>query len=284
MFSKFTLFKGAMKGIASSQRVTKFAFSTTKLNFGLKDTFFKYSEKFLKMSNPTIGKDMLKLESSGLFLRVDGRAPTVFQEDGGLKPRVDIQRIEALTFSDVVQYQRFNQNPFGWGTCRSFSELATFIQNNKSHSDSKWIFAFYGTGTSLLELKHHTGIESDGYDIESEHIVFSHVPFDNMLAATCPKYRQKFLDDLLVPNAMHDFNPSLPKVLRKEDISSSKNLLSWLLKHDSEEAFVSVCTHLYRGRSEEAIKIMLGGDKALVAAVQVALKKAEQQQELRMNM
>ncbi|KTD76535.1 hypothetical protein [Legionella waltersii] len=284
MFSKFTLFKGAMKGIAFRQPMTKFAYSTTKMNFGLKETFFNYSEKLIRITNPTIGKDMLKLESSGVFLRVDGRDPSVFHKEGGLKPRVDKKHLDALTFDDVVQYQRFNQNPFGWGTCKTFEELAVFIRNNQSHVDSKWIFAFYGKGTSLLELKFHTGIESDGYDIEAEHIVFSHVPFDNMLAATCPKYRTKFMEDMLVPNALHDFNQSLPKVLRKEDISSSKNVLSWLLKHNSEDAFISVCTHLYRGKSEDTLTMMLEGDKFLVAAVKTALKKAEQNQELRMDM
>jgi hypothetical protein len=262
-------------------KTSKSNFSTNKKVFGFKEAFFKMTEQLVFASNPKVGKQVLKLETPGIFLRVDGREPLIFQQEGGLKPRVNNEQIVNLTFDDIINYQRFNQNPFGWGACRSFLELANFIANNKSHTDSKWIIAFYGSGTSLLDLKFHTGIESDGFDIEAEQLVFNHVPFDNFLVATCPNFRVKLMDGLLVPNLMHDFNPSLPKTLRKSDLSSGKQLLSWLLRHNCEEAFTSVCAHLYRDKPESTLKIMLEGDTYLVGAVHSALNNSTQVSELR---
>ncbi|WP_058478917.1 hypothetical protein [Legionella waltersii] len=284
MFSKLTIFKGASSGKSLKQQANKSSFSTAKVHMGFKERVFKLTDKLFNMYNPVIGKEMFKHERTGVFMRVDGRDPSAFHKEGGLKPRVDQKRIEVLTFEDVINYQRFNLNPFGWGCCKSFSDLLAFINNNKSHADSRWIIVFYGTGTSLLDLKLRTGIESDGYDMETEYIVTRGVPFDNMVAATSPNSREKFMEGALVPNVMHNYNPSLPKVLRKEDISSGIHLLTWLLKHNSEEAFVRACTHLYKGKSEETINIMLEGDTVLFAAVKAALKTVDQQQEPRIKM
>ncbi|KTD76331.1 hypothetical protein [Legionella waltersii] len=256
----------------SGLKTSKSNFSTNNKGFGIKEKFFKMTEQLMFASNPKIGKQVLKLETRGIFIRVDGREPLIFQQDGGLKPRANKEQILNLTFDDIINYQRFNQNPFGWGACRSFLELAKFIANNQSHADSRWIIAFYGSGTSLLDLKFHTGIESDGYDMEAEQLVFNHVPFTHFLVASCPNFRPKFMDDLLVPNLMHDFNPSLPKTVRKSDLCSDKQLLSWLLKHNCEEAFTSVCAHLYRDKSEFTLKMMLEGGTYLVEAVQSALR------------
>ncbi|AWN75220.1 hypothetical protein [Legionella anisa] len=284
MLSKINLFKPGVTKKAPSIKTNKLSFSTEKMIFDFKDKFFKITERLFNASNPKVGKDMCKLEKPGLFMRVDGRKPSIFHQEGGLKPRTNKELLFNLTFDDVINYQRFNQNPFGWGACRTFLELAKFITNNKSHTDSKWIIVFYGTGTSLLDLKFKTGIESDGYDIEVEQLVFNHVPFANFLVATCPKFREKFMDDLLVPNLMHEFNPSLPKNVKKSDLSSAKQLLSWLLRHNSEEAFISVCAHLYRGKSEETLNVMLEGDTKLVKAVQSALEKSEQKSEHQITM
>lgn len=283
MFSKINLFKADVTKKASSLKTSKLHFSTNKTSFNFKDKFFKLTEQLFHASNPKVGKDMFQLEVHGLFFRVDGRKPSIFHQEGGLKPRVDKERLFNLTFDDIINYQHFNQNPFGWGACRTFLELAKFIANNKSHADSKWIVVFYGTGTSLLNLKLKTGIESDVYDFEDEQLVFNHIPFGNFLVATCPKFREKFMEDLLVPNLMHEFNSSLPKTVRKSDLSSSKQLLSWLLKHNSEEVFISVCAHLFQGKSEATLNAMLEGDKLLIKAVQVALKQSEQKNEHQIN-
>lgn len=282
MLSKFHRFKGGFTQKVFGQNSNQTTSYSKKSAFSLRDSFFSIPQRMLQFSNPSIGQNILRLEAPGIFLRVDGRAPSVFHQEGGLRPRVNRERIVEITFQDVIQYQRYNQNPFGWGACKSFDELNQFIANNKTHSASKWIFVFLGNATSLIDLKLDTGIEGDSYDLEAEHLVINHIPFENMLAATCPAYRDKFMEGLLVPNLMHDFHPSLPKVLRKDDLSSCKHLLTWLMKHDAEEVFGLACSHLYQGKSEDTLIRMLDGDKTLIKAIKNALQKEERESTMKL--
>lgn len=220
------------------------------------------------LGNPKVGQPLIKLQKPKLLLRVDGRSLTEFHQQGGLTARRAIDEVLDIRFIDVEQYQKYNKNPFAWGACTTFTPLEKFIQQNKSHTQNSWIHMFYGNASCLGSLKIETGIESDGYDTEHEQLVLEHLPFNQWLASTCPAYRTKFLDGKLVPNAMAEFNKSLPKSLRKSDLATEENILNWLLLNNSEEVFAELCNNLYTGVPTQTLAMRFGGDKRIVEAIE----------------
>lgn len=250
----------------------------SKINFfgGMKEKVYKVGKHVVNICDPKVGPAVWRLQSSKLLIRVDGRSLKDLYTSGGFKARVSKQNVLDLRHTDIEQYQRYNINPFGYGACTSFPHLQKFISGNKSHTDTAWIHTFYGEATSLNLLKLDQGLELAPEDHEEEHMVVKDVPFEQILASTCPAYREKFLDGKLVPNAMRDFNDLLPKSMRHSDLNSDAHILTWLLANNAEEIFAGVCQTLYPGKSEDMLMRMFDGDKRLVSAVQYFLNQVQQ--------
>ncbi|WP_454781597.1 hypothetical protein [Legionella sp. WA2022007384] len=231
-------------------------------------TFFG---KGLSIGDPVVGNKIIELQRSSLLVRVDGRSLEQLFQQNGLLPRVSGMKLETLRFSHVERYQKYNEEPFAWGACSSLHDLMRFIKNNSSHTQDAWIHKFYGRATSLMVLKWETGIESEGHDDEKEELVVEHVPFAQFIASTCPKYREKFLSGGLVPNAMFEYNNSLPKSMRKSDLLTEGDVLSWLLINNCEEAFTTICQTSYSNLSQQTLKRRFEGDQKILDAIASAL-------------
>lgn len=230
------------------------------------------------LSNPKVGAPLINLQQPKLLVRVDGRSPIDFQQQGGLVARNTLEQILSIRFSDVERYQKFNENPFAWGACSTITELEAFLAANKTHTNNSWIHMFYGEATCLGTLKVDTGISSDGLDHEREQLVLKNLPFERWLASTCPQYRTKFLDGGSVPNAMVDFNKNLPKILRKENMATERNILNWLLVNQCEEVFADLCQHLYTDSTPASLTRRFEDDITLINAIEYFTKTSESQQ------
>ena len=233
------------------------------------------ARRYAEMSNPSVGHNILKLQIPSLLIRVDGRGLEYLHKQDGLLPRVSIDHVKSIRFSHVEQYQKYNEEPFAWGACASLKDLLVFIKQNESHAKKAWIHKFYGKGTSLLHLKYDTGIESEGHDNEKEVLVVTHVPFKQFIASTCPKYREKFLEGGMVPNAMAEYNSDLPKVMRMSDLYTEQDVLAWLLVNKSEQTFIELCKDLYSDVPKEALKMRFDGNIKLVDTIDSALAYQE---------
>lgn len=230
---------------------------------------------FSDLSNPVVGKKILQLQKTSILVRVDGRSLEVFSKQDGLIPRVELNHVVNVRHTRVERYQKFNEDPFGWGACTSLKDLKVFIEQNKSHTQNAWIHKFYGKATSLAHLKLETGMETEGHDDEKEEIIVEHVPFKHFLASTCPKYRDKFLQGGLVPNAMALYNPDLPKSMRINDLFTEADVLSWLLINNSEKTFEELCRTIYTDVSKETLTIRFDGNGKLIDAIDSVLATAK---------
>jgi hypothetical protein len=231
----------------------------------------KAMNKLFDLSDPFVGDQIIKLQRPTLLIRVHGSRPinTLFDRDG-FHPRIPTAAIPSVRYSRVEQYQKYNEDPFAWGACATAKDLRVFMDVNKGHTDTKWIYKFYGHSTSLLSLKLNAGIEVHGHDNELEEIFINHIPFSQFIAATCPKYRDKFLAGDLVPNEMHAYNQSLPKQLCFSDLESEDAVLKWLLNNDSKETFAKVSTYLYGNVCQNSLDRRLG-DSSLADSVRSVL-------------
>ncbi|RUR20694.1 hypothetical protein ELY21_01015 [Legionella sp. km535] len=238
----------------------------------VKDKTHEIGNTLNNLGNPRVGRPLVKLQQPKLLFRVDGRSHAMLHNQGGLIARATKDELMALRFSDVEQYQKFNENPFGWGACSSLKHLEQFIKDNRTHTIQSWIHIFYGSATCLGMLKIDTGIEADSLDIEHEQLVLEHQPLEQWLASTCPTYQSKFLDGRMVPNLMVEFNEDLPKTMRKTDFISERNILNWLLVNGSEETFAAFCQHLYTDMSSERLASRVEGDERIIGAVEYSLK------------
>lgn len=232
-------------------------------------------ERLRDWNNPKVGGAIVKLQAPKLLTRVDGRSVHELHSSGGLLSRIEQEALAEIRLAQVHEYQKHNVNPFGWGACTSLRDLQKFMTDNRSHSDVAWVHVMLGHATSLGLLKVETGMEPEDHDDENEHLIVSTVPFQQWLAATCPKYRDKFLDGGLVPNVAAELDPTLPKSMRMSDFYSEKDAVRWLLTHNADEAFAKLCTHLYEGRSEASLKLSLEDDHDVFSAVQYFLQKLE---------
>ncbi|HHF7367727.1 TPA: hypothetical protein ACPSKY_002868 [Legionella bozemanae] len=228
--------------------------------------------RFLEMSDPVIGNEIIKLQKTSLLVRVDGRAPDIFHQQGGILPRVPKTQLLNVRHSTVCEYQRFNKDPFGWGACTSLKDLMVFIDKNKSQAQNAWIHKFYGKSTSLMMLKYKTGIESEGHDNENEELIVEHIPFSQFIASTCPKYREKFMSGGLVPNVMHDYNPELPKSMRMSDLLTEKDVLTWLLINNAEQTFVALCKTVYADMPKDMLERFFQHEPQILSAISRALE------------
>ncbi|QMT61816.1 hypothetical protein [Legionella sp. PC997] len=223
--------------------------------------------KFFNVRNPVVGPKIVGLQCPSLLIRVDGRSLEKLFQQNGLVPRVSECALQSIRYSDVEDYQKFNEQPFAWGACSSLKDLIRFIEKNSSHTQNAWIHKFYGRATSLSILKMEVGMESDGHDDEKEQLVVEPVPFEQFIASTCPKFRDKFLSGALVPNAMHEYNGSLPKSMRASDLLNEGTVLTWLMINNCEETFTTICQNTYGSLSKEALERRFDGDKKIVDAI-----------------
>ena len=219
------------------------------------------------LGNPKVGSPLVNLQQPKLLFRVDGRSHDILHKQGGLLARSTHDELMSLRFSDVENYQKYNDKPFGWGACSSLRHLEQFMEDNKSHTAQSWIHVFFGPATCLGLLKVHTGIEADVLDKEHEQLVLSDLSLNQWLASTCPTFQTKFLDGRMVPNVMVEFNKDLPKSMRKTDFATERNILSWLLINGSEETFAAFSKHLYTGLSTERLAHRVDGDKKIIDAI-----------------
>ncbi|KTD42892.1 hypothetical protein [Legionella parisiensis] len=236
------------------------------------DKSVNISKSFLEMGNPAVGNEIIKLQKTSILVRLDGRAPSIFHQQGGILPRIPRSELLNVRHSTVCEYQRFNKDPFGWGACASLKDLMVFIDKNKSQAQYSWIHKFYGKSTSLMMLKYKTGIESEGHDNENEEIIVEHIPFSQFIASTCPKYREKFMSGGLVPNFMHDYNADLPKTMRISDLLTEKDVLTWLMINNAEKTFVELCKTVYADMPEEKLGRLFLRDQTILSEVRRALE------------
>ncbi|MFA6302646.1 MAG: hypothetical protein WC627_05885 [Legionella sp.] len=241
--------------------------------------FFKTAGELMvhaaKIGNPTVGPTLIKLQRPTILSRVDSRTLNELQNSDGFNLRVSESHLRSVTTNCIENYQKYSVKPFGWGACTSVSDAQKFIMGNQQHTDKSWIHIFHGHAVSLSELKIHTGIEGDGFDGENESIVIKHVPFQNIIASTNPVSRDKFFSGMLVVNAMNEFNPKLPKVMKISDLESDGTILRWLMSHDSEEIFAVVCKELFKDYTKEQLTIRFKGEQSLINAIEYSLEASE---------
>lgn len=243
------------------------------------NNFFKKSSNIGKtlfeLGDPLVGKKIIKLQQKSLLIRADGRGLGLLHQQNGLLPRIPEKQLEGVRQSQVERYQKFNDAPFAWGACSSLQDLLVFLKHNKSHAENCWIHKFYGKATPLIVLKYEVGIESEGLDKENETMIVEHIPFKQFIASTCPKFRDKFMNGGLVPNAMHDYNPYLPKSMRISDLLTEKSILTWLMINNSEQAFKEICLSLFQNMTSEALALRFPQEPDLLSAIQGVLGEKE---------
>lgn len=230
-----------------------------------------YGKGLFEMADPLVGNQILKLQKNSLLARVDGRGLDVLYQQNGIMPRISESQLQTIRHSNVERYQKYNEQPFAWGACNSIQDLLTFITQNKSHTEKSWIHKFYGKSTPLLMLKYATGIEAEGLDQEKEEIIVQHVPFSQFIASTCPKYRERFLNGGMVPNAMYEYNHDLPKSMCIANLLTEQGVLTWLLINKAERAFTDVCKAIYAEMTQEMLAERFRNPQ-LVDAISNALK------------
>lgn len=234
----------------------------------------KVAKKAGELVDPCISDTLFKIQRAQVLTRADGRTIRQLVEQGGLLQRVSYEDLLTVSHWRVEQYQQFNAAPFGYGACTSMEDLLPFINGNSQTNDAT-IYKFYGRAVSLSELKLRAGMETHGHDDECEYIVTETIPLEQFLGATCPKYRDKLLLDLEVPNLMHEFNPQLPKTMRMSDFNSPGKVLSWLLMNESEKVFEEVCTYMYADLPEEVMERQLQGNSAVMERVRLILSRSQ---------
>ncbi|ANH11556.1 TPA: hypothetical protein ACIZB4_000567 [Legionella pneumophila] len=248
----------------------------TRLKF-----FSKFQKALLQLetnvsnlSNPLVGSKIKELQTKKILVRADGRSLDHLYKLGGLPQRVESEDLEKVRITDVEKYQKFNVNPFGWGACASAEDLRKFLENYSELTKQAWVHKFYGSSTSLLTLKSEVGISCGDHDEEKEELIVDSVSFEQIIASTCPKYREKYLDGGLVPNAMKDFKPKVPHTMRLGDFSSEKSTLEWLLINDCEEEFAKLCKEIYGDTPLKILLMRFEGDKYLADAVTYYVKES----------
>ncbi|RMX15798.1 hypothetical protein EAS68_11865 [Legionella jordanis] len=189
-----------------------------------------------KASNPVVGVHIHKVKFPKVLWRIDGRCA---QETSkvGFEALCSKEEVESITLDRLNNYQSFNLQRFGIGACESLKDLNKgYVEGNPGLASKRSIYGFYSKAFHLSQLRLVANTEGNERDYENEFIVVDAVNPKNFIFSTGPKYRDKLLNGLLVPNEMALFNSSLPKTLRLEDIQSVQTLLPWLVKNNAEEA------------------------------------------------
>lgn len=241
----------------------------SKLSLFAHQAMKQVSNTLSHFANPVVGTQVISMQRASLLARVHGERVEILAEKDGFLPRISPQELARISVERIQKYQEFNEAPFGYGACESMEQLAQFMADCKTHADSGSVYTFYGKSVSMGELKIELGLEASRYDKESEQIIMQHIPFKQFLAATCPKYREKLMGGLLVPNAMHEYNKELPKMMRMSDLQSEKNVLQWLLINDAEQAFNDFARYVYGNATEESLQRRFNSkeDQALLEAI-----------------
>lgn len=232
----------------------------------------KCSSFLANLSNPVVGDRLMKLQRPGLYYRIDGRSFRELYEQGGLPQRVATEMLMILRATEIEQYQKYNNNPFAWGSCSSLKDLHDFMQGNLSQSARSSVHVFRGSASSLNAFKIDANIESQGLDSEREHLVLTSVSPDQFIASTSPKYRNKFMANELVPNAVYEINKDVPKSMRQSDIASAESTLAWLMTHNCEDEFRRLSLQYVNLSQETLTKRFQDSDTALLRAVQAVIE------------
>ncbi|APF01917.1 TPA: Dot/Icm T4SS effector Ceg3 [Legionella pneumophila] len=238
------------------------------------NALLKFESSISNLGDPLVGFKIKELQTKKILVRADGRSLDHLHKLGGLPQRVESEKLEKVRVTDVERYQKFNLNPFGWGACASTEDLRKFLETYPELTKQAWVHKFYGSSTSLLTLKSEVGIGCGEHDGEKEELVVDSVSFEQIIASTCPKYREKYLDGGVVPNAMKDFNPKVPETMKLGDFSSEKSTLEWLLINDCEEEFAKLCKEVYGDTPLKILLMRFEGDKYLADAVTYYAKES----------
>jgi hypothetical protein len=233
----------------------------------------KVKDLLVNLSDPCIGKHLVELQKKTFISRVDGRSPEHFLKQGGLIERISALELKEVRFSRVEKYQKYNENPFAWGACPSILDLAQFVNENQSNTENAWIHKFYGKATSLFLLKYETGIESESFDYEKEHLILETIPFSQFLVSIDPKFQKKFLNGSLVPNKMAELSPDLPKTVRFTDLQSDTTILLWLIRANSHAPFANLCKIMYSDKSEQKLHSCFKESKEVYNEVKMMLSQ-----------
>lgn len=204
--------------------------------------------------NPPVGKHVWNLSRSGLYFRADGRKPAEIIRDQFKAPMTKAG-IEGLTRGDLMSYQKYNSPCIGLGACTDIIGLKKgFMDFNPSHVKDKHIYGLLTTAVSMLEIKLDLGLSSGRYDYENESIILSDVPAEHILLAVSPKDHARLFAGMEVENKMGSSEKGIPESLALDDVSSSRNVFTWLLKHNSPKMAAKVASFtLADVRNEGAI-------------------------------
>lgn len=215
--------------------------------------FFDKTVNFTNgLMNPPVGKNLLSLQRPGLFFRIDGRKPLEMTHRG-LQAPMSEQGVIALTRDHVENYQEYNTLSIGLGTCATITDLKNeFMDNNLTHVQDKHIYGMLAKASSMLEIKLDLGLDTSSRDHENEYLVFSDVPAKNVLFAVTPKEHERLFAGMAVENVLGDNKKGIPESLTLDDISSNRNVFTWLLRHDCTDMAAKVATFTLADIKNEA--------------------------------
>lgn len=230
---------------------------------------YRFFDKIAELRDPVRGEQLLAMQEPQIVFRTASRGAARIVQDGGLPARLAAEEIAKIRQSRIEEYQDFNLNPFGYGTCNDIKQLQDFETNNSSCMTQQTLHTMITRVVSLAEFKIKYGMEPSPRDHEGEQIVLERVDLRNFLACIAPEFKPKFWSGGLVPNQLSVVEPTLrlPKHLRIDDLCSEQNILRWLLTNDAQDAFERVCHEMYTDINRTRLLKRLGGSEVLADAV-----------------
>jgi hypothetical protein len=233
---------------------------------------YRFFDKIADLRDPVRGEQLLAMQEPQIVFRTASRGASRIVQDGGLPARLAAEEIAKIRQSRIEEYQDFNLNPFGYGTCNDIKQLQDFETSNSSCMTNQTIHTMIARVVSLSEFKIKYGLEPSPRDYEGEQIILEKVGLRNFLACVAPEFKLKFWSGGLVPNQLSIVEPelSLPKQLRIDDLCSEQNILRWLLTNNAQDTFERVCHEMYADINRTRLLKRLGGSEVLADAVQSA--------------
>ncbi len=270
------IFERLSKGVVPLTRTLSASPSPTTItmtkrelsNFSLASAFFKGLNDLV---NPKINKEITKLKRIETVFRMDGRTPDLFVSQG-MKRRVPIYTIENTRKDDLIKYVNFNDKPFGFGACTSFSDLMTFRKDNLSLTNESHAYTMIGSGIDVNALLLEAGIDESDRTYENEFLVLDTVHPSLFLSGIAPKSMLAFMDDRIVQNEAFVINPLLPKAISREDLYSIRNIFKWLDDNHAEEMGFRYAKAMFQMTPSERVARILDNDLYLTSLVETAKK------------
>lgn len=216
----------------------------------------------------------------GYFSRLHGGSPAQVAAADGFPENKDL----VLTSLSIAMHQ-LGKKPLGFGSNLTLEHLYNGFLNFHPECKERTLFGLYGNALNLIQLKALIGEEYDKtgdqtesmFNNEYEFIFHEKVPFNQFLFATSFQHRDSFDKGLRVPNELFKFNPTLPKVLTKNDIKDLNSTLGWLLEHNAKEPLHDMVAQIFSKTNPEFHPPVLKGNKELAQVIKDFLEKESEQ-------